>query len=163
MQCVMLTHCWSTRGAFSSSTIKSGPRGISPSVSQRPNYHTATKGPSSYSNRRYSWLRSRRRRRRHGSTHSSIWVPHTNESGLCYVDITPPIHSPQPIPRRRLMDARDTYQKVIEIDPRNVPSLVLLGSAYQLLDDPDRAIVKYHEVFVITELPLTVDCANQYF
>ena len=61
------------------------------------------------------------------------------------------------------MDARDTYQKVIEIDPRNVPSLVLLGSAYQLLDDPDRAIVKYHEVFVITELPLTVDCANQYF
>jgi len=48
------------------------------------------------------------------------------------------------------MDARDTYQKVIEIDPRNVPALVFLGSAYQLLDDPDKAIVKYHEVPVIT-------------
>ena len=61
------------------------------------------------------------------------------------------------------MDARDTYQKVIEIDPRNVPALVFLGSAYQLLDDPDRAIVKYHEVFVIAELPLTVDSTNQDF
>jgi hypothetical protein len=35
---------------------------------------------------------------------------------------------------------------VIEIDPRNVPALVFLGSVHQLLDDPDRAIVKYHEV-----------------
>lgn len=47
---------------------------------------------------------------------------------------------------RRLIDARDTYNKVIEIDPRNVTALVFLGSVYQLLDDPDRAIVKYHEV-----------------
>ena len=61
------------------------------------------------------------------------------------------------------MEARDTYQKVIEIDPRNVPALVLLGSAYQLLDDPDRAIVKYHEVLVITELPLEVNSANRGF
>ena len=47
------------------------------------------------------------------------------------------------------MDARNTYKKVIKIDSRNVPALVFLGSVYQLLDDPDRAIVKYHEVFGI--------------
>jgi len=61
-----------------------------------------------------------------------------------------PIYLPQLIHSRRLTDARDTYKKVIEIDPRNVPALVFLGSAYQLLDDPDRAIVKYHEVPAIT-------------
>lgn len=50
---------------------------------------------------------------------------------------------------RRFADALNTYNKVIEIDPRNVSALVFLGSVYQLLDDPDRAIVKYHEVFDI--------------
>ena len=58
------------------------------------------------------------------------------------------------------MDARDTYKKVIEIEPRNVPALVLLGSAYQLLDDPDRAIVKYHEVVGNT---LSMGPAHEYF
>lgn len=49
-------------------------------------------------------------------------------------------------PHSLLEEARDTYKKVIEIDPRNVPAMTLLGSVYQLMDDPDSAIVKYHEV-----------------
>jgi len=52
----------------------------------------------------------------------------------------------------RLTDARDTYKKVIEIDSRNVPALVFLGSVYQLLDDPDRAIVKYHEALSLNPI-----------
>jgi len=61
----------------------------------------------------------------------------------------------------RLVDARDTYKKVIEIDPRNVSALVFLGSVYQLLDDPDRAIVKYHEVFRIPEFLPAIDSVNR--
>lgn len=68
-------------------------------------------------------------------------------------------YSPRLTLYRRLTDARDTYKKVIEIDPRNVPALVFLGSVYQLLDDPDRAIVKYHEVLEIRFL-LTIDSVN---
>lgn len=65
--------------------------------------------------------------------------------------------------RRRLIDARDTYRRVIEIDPRNVPALVSLGSVYQLLDDPDRAIVKYHEVFGTTEFLSALGSVNRVF
>lgn len=53
----------------------------------------------------------------------------------------------------RLEEARDTYKKVIEIDPRNVPAMTLLGSVYQLMDDPDSAIVKYHEVCLLAFIP----------
>jgi hypothetical protein len=71
------------------------------------------------------------------------------------------IHSSPLILQRRLRDARDTYKNVIEIDPQNVPALVFLGSVYQLLDDPDRAIVKYHEVFGVTEFLSTIDFVNR--
>ena len=70
-------------------------------------------------------------------------------------------HSLPLILQRQLIDARDTYKKVIEIDPRNVPALVFLGSVYQLLDDPDRAIIKYHEVSGTAEFPSTAGCVNR--
>ena len=46
----------------------------------------------------------------------------------------------------RLEEARDVYQRVIEMDPRHFTALAFLGKVYHLLDDIDAAVVKYHEV-----------------
>jgi anaphase-promoting complex subunit 6 len=47
---------------------------------------------------------------------------------------------------RRLEDARNTYQQVLLLDPRNSVALALLGVVFHLMGDIDKAIVKYHEV-----------------
>ena len=47
---------------------------------------------------------------------------------------------------RRHEEARVTYLKVLELDPRNAIALGFLGIVYHLLGDLDKAIVKYHEV-----------------
>jgi hypothetical protein len=50
---------------------------------------------------------------------------------------------------RRLQDAKTTYAKVLEIDPRHSVALGFLGMVYHLLEDVDRAIIKYHEVLIL--------------
>jgi tetratricopeptide (TPR) repeat protein len=47
---------------------------------------------------------------------------------------------------RKYEEARVTYLKVLELDPRNAIALGFLGIVYHLLGDLDKAIVKYHEV-----------------
>lgn len=47
---------------------------------------------------------------------------------------------------RRLPEARDCYQKVLEMDPRHQVALGFMGIVYHLMGDLDKAIVKYHEV-----------------
>jgi anaphase-promoting complex subunit 6 len=54
-----------------------------------------------------------------------------------------------PTIHRRLQDARATYAKVLEIDPRHSVALGFLGMVYHLLEDVDRAIIKYHEVLIL--------------
>ncbi|KAF8876755.1 hypothetical protein BD779DRAFT_1559710 [Infundibulicybe gibba] len=46
-------------------------------------------------------------------------------------------------------EARDSYQKVLELDPRHPIALGLLGMVHQLLDELDEAIVKYHEALSV--------------
>ena len=50
------------------------------------------------------------------------------------------------IPRRRLEEARVTYEKVLELDSRHSIALGFLGLVYHLMGNLDKAIVKYHEV-----------------
>ena len=50
------------------------------------------------------------------------------------------------LPRRRLEEARVTYQKVLELDSRHSIALGFLGLVYHLMGNLDKAIVKYHEV-----------------
>lgn len=47
---------------------------------------------------------------------------------------------------RRYEDAKATYQKVLELDPRHSIALGFLGMIYHLMGDIDKAIIKYHEV-----------------
>jgi hypothetical protein len=47
---------------------------------------------------------------------------------------------------RRLPEAKTSYRKVLEIDPQNSLALGFLGITHHLLEETDKAIVKYHEV-----------------
>lgn len=47
---------------------------------------------------------------------------------------------------RRYENARDSYQKVLDLDPRHRMALGFMGMVYHLLGEVDKAIVKYHEV-----------------
>lgn len=47
---------------------------------------------------------------------------------------------------RRLEEARDSYQKVLELDARHSIALGFLGMVHHLMRNVDKAIVKYHEV-----------------
>lgn len=47
---------------------------------------------------------------------------------------------------RRLEEARDSYQKVLELDSRHSIALGFLGIVHHLMRNVDKAIVKYHEV-----------------
>ena len=47
---------------------------------------------------------------------------------------------------RRYPEAKATYQKVIQLDPRNAAALGFLGMVHHLMYELDAAIVKYHEV-----------------
>ena len=46
----------------------------------------------------------------------------------------------------RLPEAKAAYQRVLEIDYRNVEALSFMGVTLHLLGDVEAAIVKYHEV-----------------
>ncbi|KAF9007618.1 TPR-like protein [Cyathus striatus] len=54
-----------------------------------------------------------------------------------------------------LEEARVTYRKVLELDPRHSIALGFLGMVYHLLNKVDEAIVKYHE-------SLSIDPINQH-
>ena len=151
MQCATSTHYWSMREGFSSSITKSEPHGAFSSGCQRLTVIQLQRGDRAIRTGNtvgydYADIAGILGQHVHQSRHcvQTNWVRvlliSCHQSGLGGLN-----HSPRPL-HRRLTDARDTYKKVIEIDPRNVPALVFLGSVYQLLDDPDRAIVKYHEV-----------------
>ncbi|KAK7056632.1 anaphase-promoting complex subunit Cut9 [Paramarasmius palmivorus] len=56
---------------------------------------------------------------------------------------------------RRYDEARDTYKKVIALDPRQSLALGFLGLVYHLTGNVESAIVKYHEA-------LSVDPINAY-
>lgn len=49
----------------------------------------------------------------------------------------------------RFDEARITYQKVLELDPRHSIALGFLGMVHHLMGNLDRAIVKYHEALSI--------------
>ena len=49
---------------------------------------------------------------------------------------------------RRYPEAKATYQKVIQLDPRNAAALGFLGLVHHLMYELDAAIVKYHEVSI---------------
>ena len=51
---------------------------------------------------------------------------------------------------RRFDEARITYQKVLELDPRHSIALGFLGMVHHLMGHLDRAIVKYHEASIIS-------------
>lgn len=63
---------------------------------------------------------------------------------------------------RRLDDAMETYQKVLELDPRHAVALGFLGMVYHLKGNLDQAIVKYHEVR-ITPTPPRVQLHLHFF
>ncbi|KAI3611049.1 cell division control protein 16 [Moniliophthora roreri] len=56
---------------------------------------------------------------------------------------------------KRYDEARDTYRKVLALDPRQSLALGFLGLVYHLTGDLENAIVKYHEA-------LSVDPINAY-
>jgi len=45
-----------------------------------------------------------------------------------------------------LKEAKETYEKVLEIEARHPLAHGFLGITYHLMGDVDKAIVKYHEV-----------------
>lgn len=47
---------------------------------------------------------------------------------------------------RRFEEAKAAYQRVLEIDYRNVNALSFMGVTHHLLGNIEAAIVKYHEV-----------------
>ena len=47
---------------------------------------------------------------------------------------------------RKYPEAKAAYEKVLSLDPRHVTALGFLGIVYQMMDQLDAAIVKYHEV-----------------
>ena len=47
---------------------------------------------------------------------------------------------------RRLKEAKETYEKVLEIEARHPLAHGFLGITYHLMGEVDKAIVKYHEV-----------------
>lgn len=49
-------------------------------------------------------------------------------------------------PNRRLAEAKRHYLKVLEIDSRHSAALAFLGMVHHLMDQPDQAIIRYHEV-----------------
>ncbi|KAI0349743.1 TPR-like protein [Trametes cingulata] len=55
----------------------------------------------------------------------------------------------------RLQEAKAAYQRVLEIDYRNVPALSFMGVTQHLLGNVEAAIVKYHEA-------LSIDPINGY-
>ncbi|KAF8199522.1 cell division control protein 16 [Pholiota molesta] len=50
---------------------------------------------------------------------------------------------------KRLEEARDSYQKVLELDARHSIALGFLGMVHHLMCNVDKAIVKYHEALSI--------------
>ncbi|KAF9523572.1 hypothetical protein CPB83DRAFT_775294 [Crepidotus variabilis] len=50
---------------------------------------------------------------------------------------------------KRYEEAKTTYLKVLELDSRNSIALGFLGIVYHLVEDLDKAIVKYHEALSI--------------
>ncbi|KAH0585019.1 hypothetical protein H2248_008288 [Termitomyces sp. 'cryptogamus'] len=50
---------------------------------------------------------------------------------------------------KRLKEAKETYQKVLELDSRHSMALGFLGLVYHLMGELDKAIVKYHEALSI--------------
>ena len=52
--------------------------------------------------------------------------------------------------KRRFEEAKTQYQRVLEIDPWHAQALAFLGMVYHLLNETDKAIVKYHEVGSVT-------------
>jgi len=49
----------------------------------------------------------------------------------------------------RLEDAKNTYKRVLQLDPRNATALAFLGIVHHMLDEIDEAIVRYHETLSI--------------
>lgn len=60
---------------------------------------------------------------------------------------------------RRLQEARDTYQKVLELDSRHSMALGFLGLVHHLMGDIDKAIIKYHEVGRLLGEPSSFFCS----
>ncbi|RDB26326.1 Anaphase-promoting complex subunit cut9 [Hypsizygus marmoreus] len=50
---------------------------------------------------------------------------------------------------KRLQEAKETYQKVLELDSRHSMALGFLGLVHHLMGEIDKAIVKYHEALSI--------------
>ncbi|KAG6915872.1 hypothetical protein DXG01_009480 [Tephrocybe rancida] len=50
---------------------------------------------------------------------------------------------------RRLQEAKETYQRVLELDSRHSMALGFLGLVYHLLGQLDNAIIKYHEALSV--------------
>ncbi|KAJ3555866.1 hypothetical protein NM688_g2343 [Phlebia brevispora] len=46
---------------------------------------------------------------------------------------------------KKYPEAKASYEKVLQLDPRHVTALGFLGIVYQMMDKLDAAIVKYHE------------------
>jgi anaphase-promoting complex subunit 6 len=60
----------------------------------------------------------------------------------------------------QLDEARDAYVKVLEIDARSAPALGFLGLVYHLMDQLDDAVVKYHEVRLLSFFTLSLSIAT---
>ncbi|KJA22947.1 hypothetical protein HYPSUDRAFT_77168 [Hypholoma sublateritium FD-334 SS-4] len=50
---------------------------------------------------------------------------------------------------KRLDEARDAYQRVLELEPRHAVALGFLGMVHHLMNNLDAAIVKYHEALSV--------------
>ncbi|KAJ7659922.1 TPR-like protein [Mycena rosella] len=53
---------------------------------------------------------------------------------------------------KRYDEAKDAYQKVLDLDPRHPVALGFLGMVHHLTDDLDQAILKYHEALSVDQL-----------
>ena len=53
-------------------------------------------------------------------------------------------------------EAKKTYKRVLQLDPRNSTALAFLGIVHHMLNEIDEAIVKYHEVSCVQSLQDTL-------
>ncbi|KAJ6494696.1 cell division control protein 16 [Mycena vitilis] len=53
---------------------------------------------------------------------------------------------------KRYGEAQDSYQKVLDLDPRHAVALGFMGMVHHLTDNLDMAILKYHEALSVDQL-----------
>ncbi|KAI0078758.1 TPR-like protein [Panus rudis PR-1116 ss-1] len=80
------------------------------------------------------------------------WAPTFVNLGTCFRKL------------KRFEEARDAYQRVLRLDPRNTSALSMLGIVYHMMGDIDAAIIKYHEALSVEPInPHVLELLNLAF